>query len=373
MLSPGDPVARRCRARAHAELLQWVTAIADCTSCLKVQAAERALWAAIAGLPATTYFPPDDWELWYLRAVAYREMNSPDLALSDLTRALAQRGDGLALREALQDYRLRAARFAYDQKRFAAAMRLWAEALASEPKLGDDRQAQHRYNAARAAALSAAGQGKDQPPPDDAAKVKLRRQALDLLKAELGGWTKLLESGQPENIVGTLIQWQMDTDLAGIRDQAALAKLPAEEQKALTQLWADVAELLKTATARDGVAGKLVGPVHEIGQGRELRGQLDRQTPTLVYQLKLAAGHTYVIDMVSPDQQALDPYLVLTDATGKKLAEDDDGGGGLNVRIVFRAEQDGTFRIQATSFNAGAGAFTLTVREQANPPKDEKK
>jgi serralysin len=87
----------------------------------------------------------------------------------------------------------------------------------------------------------------------------------------------------------------------------------------------------------------------------------------------LVAGKTYVIDMVSPDPKALDPYLVLTDATGKKLAEDDDSGGGLNARITFRAEQAGTYRIQATTFNAGTGPFTLTVREQAQAPKEEKK
>jgi len=44
-----------------------------------------------------------------------------------------------------------------------------------------------------------------------------------------------------------LRHWQKDTDLAGIRDKAALAKLPAQEQKAFTQLWADVAALLKKA------------------------------------------------------------------------------------------------------------------------------
>jgi len=73
--------------------------------------------------------------------------------------------------------------------------------------------------------------------------------------------------------------------------------------------------------------------------------------------------------MVSPDQKTLDPYLVLTDGTGKSLAEDDDSGGGLNARIVFRPEQAGTFRILATSINFGAGAFTLTVRETANAPQ----
>ena len=46
-----------------------------------------------------------------------------------------------------------------------------------------------------------------------------------------------------------LRHWQQDTDLAAIRDAAALAKLPADEQKACTQLWADVAALLKKANA----------------------------------------------------------------------------------------------------------------------------
>ncbi len=41
--------------------------------------------------------------------------------------------------------------------------------------------------------------------------------------------------------------WQRDGDLAGIRDQVALAKLPPEESEAFTQLWTDVAELLKQA------------------------------------------------------------------------------------------------------------------------------
>ncbi len=84
---------------------------------------------------------------------------------------------------------------AYAVKQFAVAARLWAEALETDPKLGDDRQGLHRYGAARAAALAAAGQGKDESPLDDAAKVKLRGQALDWLKAELSAWTKVRESG----------------------------------------------------------------------------------------------------------------------------------------------------------------------------------
>ena len=47
-----------------------------------------------------------------------------------------------------------------------------------------------------------------------------------------------------------LRHWQQDADLAGIRDAAALAKLPADEQKAFSKLWADVAAVLKKAEGK---------------------------------------------------------------------------------------------------------------------------
>jgi tetratricopeptide (TPR) repeat protein len=142
--------------------------------------------------------------------------------------------------------RLALARIAYDRRRFAFATKLWESALASDPKLGD-RQAGIRYSAARAAALAAAGQANDELPPDDAAKAKLRGQALDWLRAELTAWTKDAESTPPQDqpgIVEALTLWRKESDLAGIRDRSALDKLPTEEQKAFTRLWADVAAVL---------------------------------------------------------------------------------------------------------------------------------
>ncbi len=56
--------------------------------------------------------------------------------------------------------RLAIARMCYETKRFAAAARLWAEALAADPKLGDDRQAGHRYNAACAGRWPGAARGR---------------------------------------------------------------------------------------------------------------------------------------------------------------------------------------------------------------------
>jgi hypothetical protein len=106
--------------------------------------------------------------------------------------------------------------------------------------------------------------------------------------------------------------------------------------------------------------------VREVGKdGLSFKGTLDAANKNRVYQVKLVEGKTYVIDMTSPDTKALDPFLRLQDATGKQLAQDDDSGGGLNARIIFRAPATGTYRIVATSFlDAGRGEFNLTVREQ---------
>jgi hypothetical protein len=152
--------------------------------------------------------------------------------------------------------RLALAQRAYDTKQYATAARLWAQALDADPELAKSQKTRHRYNAACAAALAAGGEFPTQPSIvggegktlDDVAKAKLSQQARDWLKAELDVWSRLLESGDKQQraaICRTLQHWQKDTDLAGIRDPKALAKLPEEERKAWEALWAEVAELLK--------------------------------------------------------------------------------------------------------------------------------
>ena len=153
--------------------------------------------------------------------------------------------------------RLAFAQMLYDSKRYAAAARLWSEALAADPKLGDDRRAGHRYNAACAAALAAAGRGEGEPPPDAAATAELRRKALDWLRADLATWSKVLDSGDAKAraaVSPALRHWKQDPDLAGVRDGDALAKLSAEERRAWEALWNDVDALLN-GEARPGPAG----------------------------------------------------------------------------------------------------------------------
>ena len=74
---------------------------------------------------------------------------------------------------------------------------LYAAAFLADPRSADDLKAAHRYNAACHAALAATGQGEDAAKLDDAEKARLRKQALDWLRADLALRTEQLESGQP--------------------------------------------------------------------------------------------------------------------------------------------------------------------------------
>src|SRR5262249_33100192 len=79
------------------------------------------------------------------------------------------------------------------KKRSAASARFYAEAFAHDAKLAADLQQQHRYNAACAAALAGCGQGEDARALPDKVALRLRRQALDWLKADLAVYAKLAE------------------------------------------------------------------------------------------------------------------------------------------------------------------------------------
>jgi serine/threonine protein kinase len=123
-------------------------------------------------------------------------------------------------------------------------------------------------------------------------------------------------------------------------------------------------EAAKWTAVVASLEGKLIETVHNVEKVLTLKGELDKATPGLIYLVRLQAGVTYVIDMVSPDPKALDPYLVLQDLDRKTLAQDDDSGGNKNARITFRAPADAIYRLRATSFGAGRGPFTLTLKEQ---------
>jgi eukaryotic-like serine/threonine-protein kinase len=151
--------------------------------------------------------------------------------------------------------RLAIAQMCYDKQLFAAAARFWSEAFRVDAKLADDMNAQNRYSAACAAALAGAAVGKDDPPPNDASRTKLRNQALNWLKADLAFWVKQLETSSPQSrasIVQTLQHWKIDSDLVPIRDPEALKRLPEDEQKTCRALWSDVDAALRRVSTQAG-------------------------------------------------------------------------------------------------------------------------
>jgi HEAT repeat protein len=84
-----------------------------------------------------------------------------------------------------------------------------------------------------------------------------------------------------------------------------------------------------------------------------------QQMHHVVHNYYMKGGRQYTINL----NAVWDNYLRLEDALGQELAQDDDGGGFPNARIIFNAPRDGWYRIIVTSFAPGAsGPYTLTVQ-----------
>jgi serine/threonine protein kinase/Flp pilus assembly protein TadD len=131
-----------------------------------------------------------------------------------------------------------------------AAARFYAEAFAAEPALVDD--ASNRYDAACAAALAGCGRGKDAGRSGEEARGRLRRQALDWLRADLAALGRRLDQGSDRaggaaRVGRTLKHWQADSDLAGVRGSEALARLPEAERQVWQKLWDAVADTVARA------------------------------------------------------------------------------------------------------------------------------
>src|SRR5262249_10728418 len=91
------------------------------------------------------------------------------------------------------DERLALARMCQLHKSLSvAAVRFYPEAFADQANMADALKGQLRYNAACAAALAGCGQGKDADQSDDKERGRLRRQALEWLRADLTAYRRLM-------------------------------------------------------------------------------------------------------------------------------------------------------------------------------------
>jgi serine/threonine protein kinase/tetratricopeptide (TPR) repeat protein len=154
--------------------------------------------------------------------------------------APADAEEGLAFAEFCYRYR----------HRYAAAVRLYAAAFSARPTLAGDLRSRHRYHAACAAVLAAAGQGEDAAGLGPAERARLRRQALAWLEADRQAWARRLAAGRDEagQAGKTLRDWQQNGELTSVRDNAGLAGLPEDERANWRQLWASVRALTERAS-----------------------------------------------------------------------------------------------------------------------------
>jgi serine/threonine-protein kinase len=134
------------------------------------------------------------------------------------------------------------------RQRYADAARFYEGAFTANPKLAEDLEKGHRYDAACAAALAGCGRGKDPAGLDAKQRARWRKQAQAWLRADLTLLTRRLESGKPAGrtaVRQALERWASDARLAGVRGAEALGKLPAAERAGWAKLWAEAEALRK--------------------------------------------------------------------------------------------------------------------------------
>lgn len=103
----------------------------------------------------------------------------------------------------------------------------------------------------------------------------------------------------------------------------------------------------------------------------DLKDKVLTQSYCKTYTYKMTQGRTYQIDMIS---KAFDAFLRLEDPKGTQVAQDDDSGGMLNSRIIYKPTVTGDFTICAMSLGGGStGKFTLLVKEKDAPAAIELK
>ncbi len=136
------------------------------------------------------------------------------------------------------------------RRQYAAAAKLFSDALATRAQLPDDMRAGFRYNAPIVAVLAGSGRGEGGANLSEAERARWRKQAREWLQADLAAWSKNLDSSPAADrtlITKILTHWRTDPDLAGLRDPDAVNNLPEAERQECRKLLSDLDTLLNRA------------------------------------------------------------------------------------------------------------------------------
>ncbi|RIV93409.1 hypothetical protein D2V17_00150 [Aurantiacibacter xanthus] len=111
-----------------------------------------------------------------------------------------------------------------------------------------------------------------------------------------------------------------------------------------------------------------VQPVRAVTWGSEEKGQFFGGEEHL-YTITGEEGLLLEVAMIADpdDSSGLDPYLTLRDASGKTLAQNDDGGEGLNALLRYVMTGNETYTIVASGLGDSAGGYSLRVAPRREP------
>ena len=135
------------------------------------------------------------------------------------------------------------------------------------------------------------------------------------------------------------------------------------------------------ATVRETMmqdAAASIDTAYVISAGDSFKGTLNTKHDEDWVKIELKAGMTYVINLTGDTGGASDPILKLLDSKGGMIAMNDDinpagsarpgNATNLNSALRFKAEEDGTYYISASSYTGnpgvdGKGDYTISVTE----------
>ena len=124
-----------------------------------------------------------------------------------------------------------------------------------------------------------------------------------------------------------------------------------------------------TEALAQGEGPPLVQEIATIRIGQTRVGQLEAGDYTMgdgtwadVWIVEVpAAGHRLIVDVSS---RAFDTYVLLLDAAGARVADDDDSGPGSNSMITFAIREAGRYQIvvNASGDTPRTGQYSISVR-----------
>jgi hypothetical protein len=129
------------------------------------------------------------------------------------------------------------------------AVRLYKEAFTMTPVLAQKLDS-HRYNAACCAVLAANSKDGESAGLENKRRCQLRQQALDWLRADLAGFTALLNKNGTKalpEVTRVMKHWLADADFNSVRGAEAISGLAESERSDWQQLWQEVEALLSQA------------------------------------------------------------------------------------------------------------------------------